>query len=354
MRKTVAAAMLVAVTLLGAPVWAPSASAASTVVGKITGISGPTLPATLTVQSGTDAYAVNVTAATSLIRKFNAPSSLEEFGVGDRVQVEGEVTGMVIDATKIKNLSIQRKGAAQWGKVLSIDKDAKTFRFDSHRRGVDNLTVTTSDSTKYFLAGRGASFSDLKVGMIVKVVGLWRRSQDTLEAERILMKPTVLQGVLKTIDCESDPQILTVQTNSGKKQTTWTVKVKDTTVIRDRSFDQIACGDLKTGRAVHIQGVRIGEKLLVANVIVAKSIEKSRKAWGSNTIVSIDTDARTFVMKLNNKKLRTVHVVPESILVNHLGSVISFGNLEVGHKVKVLGTLSGTDITANLVIDRSL
>ncbi|MBI5404970.1 MAG: hypothetical protein HY976_01960 [Candidatus Kerfeldbacteria bacterium] len=209
MRKLLAGSLLTAVAVMGLPFTTPSAQAAHAIDGTLVAISGTTLPAVLTVQSGVTTYTVNVTTSTELVRKYNAPSSLDEFAVADMVRVWGTFTGTTIDATRVKDLSIQRKGAAQWGKIVSIDTSTNSFVFDTNRKKTPNQTVTTSATTKIVLGHQLGTFADLKVGMVVKVVSLWRPSQQTMVAERIMVRLTELEGVVKTVSC--DTNTLTVQ-----------------------------------------------------------------------------------------------------------------------------------------------
>ncbi|MBI4093217.1 MAG: hypothetical protein HY420_04810 [Candidatus Kerfeldbacteria bacterium] len=332
-----------------------AAQAASTVDGTLTAMSGTTLPAVLTVQSGITAYTVNVTADTKLVRLYGGPSSLEEFVVGDLLRVEGTVTGTTIDATKIKNLSIQRKGSMFWGNILSIDSTAKSFVIDPSKpkKSLSDQTVLTNSKTKVFQGNRAGEFSDLSVGMTVKVIGVWRPSLNQLTADRILIKLTELNGTVTAVDCSSTPKMLTVQTKKGKDKTSWTVNLTDKTVIRDKNLDPITCADVMVNHRVHVRGLRTGTATMNALQVWDRDVNKSRHAW-KGTISSIDGTALTFVLDQKKGDDRTVAKTSETILVNKNGSLITFADLAVGHEVQVWGTLSGTTITANLVMDKDL
>lgn len=334
-----------------------AATADSTVEGTITAISGTTLPAVLTVQSGVTSYTVNVTSSTTLVRNFNGPSTLEEFAIGDLVVVEGTLTGTTIDATKIKNLSIQRKGSLFWGTILSIDSTNKTLVLDpKHRKNLPDQTVITTSATKFFQGNRAGDFDDLAVGMNVRIVGLWRKSLSKITADRILIKLTQINGTVSAIDCTA--KTMTMLRNKGKSsEQSWTVAIKDDTVIRDKQLNIIACNDVKAGHRVHVRGLRTGELTMNALQIWDRGAKKTQNTWNGE-ITAIDSTNKTFELKVKGKKnsstTYTVATVAETIIVNDNGIAIAFTDLLVGHDVQVKGTLSGTTITGNLIIDKDL
>lgn len=347
-------AALTAIAVFGLP----RATGAATIEGSLIAMSGTTLPAVLTVQVGPTSYTVNVTSSTILVRKFGGPSSLDEFALGDLLRVEGTVTSTTVDATKIKNLSIQRKGASFKGKVLSIDASAKSFVLDPTKESLENQTVTTSTNTRFFQGNRMGIFSDIGVGMTVKVIGIWRKSLNILAADRVLIKMTELTGTVTAIDCTSSPKTITVSTKSkGHGTTSWTVNITDKTVIRDKILTVIACTDVKVNHKVHIRGLRTGDASIDALQVWDKGAKKVQNTW-NGTIKSIDGTAKTFVLTVSKGKKAgsdvTVAVTAETILVNDNGKLIVFGDFVVNHKLLVKGSLTDSSVNANLIIDSSL
>ncbi len=330
----------------------PAFASAATVEGTLVAISGTSLPAVLTVQSGTTTYTVNVTSSTQLVRKFNAPSSLEEFAIGDLLTIEGTVTGTTVDpTTKIKNLSIQRKGSLFWGTILSIDATNKTFMLDpKHRKSLPDQTVLTTASTKFFQGNRQGDFDDLAVGMNVRVVGLWRKSLSKITADRVLIKLTEINGSVGAIDCTA--KTMSVVTNKGKEsEKTWVIKLTDETVIRDKHLDIITCADIMVDHRVHVRGLKTGDLMMNALQIWDKGVNKVRRIW-KGEISSIDGTAMTFVIQQKKGENRMVVKTSETIIVNKDGVAIAFSDLAVGDEVQIWGTLSGTTITANLIFDK--
>lgn len=156
------------------------------ITGNIASIEGLTTPTTITVTAGGITYTVNVTTKTRIVRKFMGASSLEEIGVGDIVVVRGRFTDATIDANLIRDLSIQRKGGAFVGSVKSIDTTNSSFVLTTTARG--DQTVTTSAATVFLKGKDKVTFGDIQVGNNILVIGLWRKSARTINADRIRIK----------------------------------------------------------------------------------------------------------------------------------------------------------------------
>lgn len=356
--KHVTRLLLVVAAVLVAGSFVTPARAATTTEGTLVSISGTTPPATIVMQSGATTYTVNVTSATTLVRKYNGASTLDEFAVADLLQVRGTMTGTTIDATWIRNMTIQRRGAAQWGKVVSIDSTAKTFVLDPmHKKSLDNQTVVTSASTKVFQGNRSGEFSDIAVGMTVKVIGVWRKSVDTINADRILIKLTELNGKVSAVDCTSTPNTITMTRGGMSKlsnsSNTWTITLTEKTSLRDKRQLQISCADIKVGHMVSVRGLVTGEKTMNALNVWDKNIARAQKSW-EGRIGSIDATAKSFTLTREHKDTLTVLTGAETIFVNDDGVAITFADLVVGHKVGIRGSILDLNVTANLVMDKDL
>lgn len=330
----------------------PAQAASSTIQGTLTAMSGTTAPAVLTVQSGLTTYTVNVSSSTTLVRKFFGTSTLDEFVVADLLVIKGVVTGTTIEASHIRNLTIQRRGGSFPGKVISVDAAAKTFVLDPTARRVANQTVHVSSNAKLFTGNQAGVFGDLAAGQKVMVIGLWRKTANTVEADRVMIKLTHLEGKIATVTCTSDPKTMTI-TTKGQNSATWTVNLTSTTVIQDKQLNAAVCTDMAVDHQVKIQGLKTGTNTIQAIKIWDRGIKRTRHAW-EGTIASIDSTAKTLVL---NRKKGTDPVVVTSaatVYVNRLGAAIAFTDLAVNHKVIVLGTSSGSTLNANLVIDAGL
>lgn len=148
--------------------------AAKIVGGKITSING----SVLTVEKDGTSYSVNTASNTQLRRHFWGKSDLNEFAVGNIVNVWGtwaDDTKTVINARLIRNTSIQKRRGVFMGTIKS--KGTDTFVLTSLQRG--DQTVVVTSSTK--LVGRRNQtiiFADLQTGHKVQVKGLWDKSQN--------------------------------------------------------------------------------------------------------------------------------------------------------------------------------
>ena len=147
----------------------------------LTAKTGDTLPSTLSVvDTQGKTYSVEVTTESQLRRKFFGKASLPEFQINNILSVAG-VWGndekTIIKAKIVQNLSIQKRFGVFIGKVTEIN--GSTIVIESTARG--KQTITLSTSTK--LVARNEKVigaSDVLVGHIIRVKGLWDRSNNTV------------------------------------------------------------------------------------------------------------------------------------------------------------------------------
>ena len=112
--------------------------------GEITAISGTTL----TVSKDGKIYTVNTDSNTHFQRHYWGKSSLDEFSVGNKVNVRGKFTDeakTTILARMIRNLSIMKRHGVFHGDVTA--KNSDNFVIDSKQRG--SQTVFFTGSTKF-------------------------------------------------------------------------------------------------------------------------------------------------------------------------------------------------------------
>lgn len=368
---------LISLVMAGLLLPAMAQADSTTTEGTLMALSGTTAPATMTIQSGVTTYTVNVAADTKLVRKYNGESSLEEFAVGDMVAVKGEVTGTTIVATRIRNLTIQRRGGLFNGTIVSLNATDKTFVLDptdhAYRR-LANQTVTTTAASKFYIGEKAAAFSDLAVGMKVKVIGLWRKTQNTVVADRTMIRLSSLSGTVASVTCGTDPKTMTVSvstkvTSSTKKSSIglralndtktvtvtkiWAVSLRSDAVIRDSRLNTVSCDDITVGDTVHIRGIKTGATAMSAVQVRDKNLKRRTSTW-QGTIKSIDSTAKSFVLNRKEGIDPNVTTSAGTIYVNKAGTVISFTSLAVDHKVLVFGTSIGATLNANLIVDLSL
>src|SRR5205085_4029991 len=124
--------------------------------GVLQTISGPTTPATLTVQmaSGTT-ITVTVSARTTLLRGHGGRSGLVELTVGDPITADGSfATGSTttFDARRLKDLSLAYTHvvgsmAGVWSGGVTLSPARRGSPHSPYRRG-EAVSVTPSPSTK--------------------------------------------------------------------------------------------------------------------------------------------------------------------------------------------------------------
>ena len=145
---------------------------AKLVGAEITAISGTTL----TIGKDGKAYTVNTDSNTHIQRHYWGKSSLEEFSVGNKVNVHGKFTDeakTTILAKMIRNLSIMKRHGVFHGDVTA--KNSDNFVIDSKQRG--SQTVYFSSSTKFEKRNEEVmTYADLQVGHKVRIKGLWDKT----------------------------------------------------------------------------------------------------------------------------------------------------------------------------------
>ena len=141
------------------------------VKGKITAIENNNF--SLTGDDGT--FQINVTGKTQLLMKFGGKSNLSEYSVGNEVMVIGKFTDetkTTIDAKVIRNLSIQKRRGAFFGKVTAVNND--NFVMTTIERGTQIVYFGTAK----FVNRKeiNIAYGDVKVGDRVRVKGVWDKT----------------------------------------------------------------------------------------------------------------------------------------------------------------------------------
>lgn len=148
--------------------------------GTLTALSGTSVPATLTVTKNGKTYSVLVDAKTQLRRRFWGKSTLSEMNIGDSLSVIGKWTDntqTTIQATSVRNLSVQKRSGVFFGTVSSLSGTG--WVMGTIRRG--NQTVTVSSTTSFInRSGQTITRADVKVGNRVRVRGLWDSQANTI------------------------------------------------------------------------------------------------------------------------------------------------------------------------------
>ncbi|MBI5019029.1 hypothetical protein HZB58_02040 [Candidatus Gottesmanbacteria bacterium] len=137
---------------------------------------------TLTIEKDGKTYTVNFDSKTQLRRRFWGKSTLDEFSVGNIVNVIGrwtDDTHTAINARLVRNISIQKRFGVFFGEVKSILGTGWVMSTKSENRA--DQTVTVSSETKFEnRRGETMTQAEVQVGHKVRVRGLWDRTLNTV------------------------------------------------------------------------------------------------------------------------------------------------------------------------------
>ncbi len=110
---------------------------------KVTSISGNTINASTSWGSVGLSWAVNVLSDTRLVRRFGGTATISEISVGDFIGFQGNLvttsaSPIVVNATKVKDWSIQKKDTTEFNKTV-------TFKLNDKITFSDGLSVVLKE-----------------------------------------------------------------------------------------------------------------------------------------------------------------------------------------------------------------
>lgn len=227
-------------------------------------------------------YQVNLTEKTNFVRKFGGKSKLSEFTVGDTVQVVGkEIEEKVIEAQLIRDISIQKRWASFEGKVISINASEKSFVLKPNVR--KEQTVFVTDNTKITKNGVKITFTDIAVNDKVNVSGIWNTKNNTLTAEKIIIRIErfIVEGKITAIDNANNTikvkaQIATPKDLKGQEVT---INLTPETKIH-RLAKKWTSIDLAIDQRITVKGIKKVETLTAQQILVIglpKKIQEKKK-----------------------------------------------------------------------------
>lgn len=306
--------------------------------GTLTAMSGNTLPATLTMTSGATSYIVNVPANANIDRKYNGESNLGEFILGDTIQVWGKLSDSVtntIDVTRVRDISIQRAGGTFKGTIVALDCANNKFTFKPEERS--QQTVNLSTTTKIIRGGQKIACKDLVAKEKTKVIGLWRKTSNRIDADRIIVNMRSISGTIASIDLTNGglPAVLTLEVKNKK---TWTIGITSKTKLFRKYLGTATIEEILVGDKVEAHGIVSEGNSLEALVLRDTSVSVKFDDF-EGKVKSIDATASSFVLRINSKKYGDVTVTTSSTTKFLQESTEeTFADIAVGDKLKVLGT----------------
>lgn len=155
---------------------------------KVTAVAGNTISASTSWGVANLAWTVNLMSDSKMIRKSEGKSSMAEISVGDLISFQGNlvttsVSPIIVNATIVKNWSIQKRNESINGTVKSVDATNLKFVLASSKNG--DITVSTSSSTVFKKGDNAGVFADVVVGVRVSVKGLHDSQLKQLTASEV-------------------------------------------------------------------------------------------------------------------------------------------------------------------------
>jgi hypothetical protein len=245
---------------------------------KVTGISGTTITAQTVWGSTTLAWTVNTNSSTKFLRRSDSGSSVAEISVGDYLDFNGTLdttqAGLVVNASMVRDASIQKMNASFSGTVQSIATSTNSFALLTHNRGV--VTVTTTSSTT-ITKGGATGFSAIMVGDKLTAFGLYDNNAHTLAASKIavsvseILQKHTFEGKLQSaIGTTSLPTAFALIIGN----TVYTVNVALNTPILGKTWATINLGSFQAGDNVRVYGSVEANNLTTIDAVVVRDASR--------------------------------------------------------------------------------
>ena len=148
--------------------------------GKIESLNAPNF----TVSKDGNTYTVNTDSKTVFRRKYWGKSAFNELQIGDTVNIHGKYAAedkTTIQAVLIRDLSIQKRYGVFFGTVESVSQN--TLILNTASSGKQTVTVSSS-SRLINRKEQRIKLSDIGVGHLIRVKGLWNNTSNTITEVR--------------------------------------------------------------------------------------------------------------------------------------------------------------------------
>ena len=150
--------------------------------------SGTTAPSTLTVTIKGVSHNVIVPSTAKIVRRYNGTAAFSEIMKGDKLQVWGTIdtlNPLIINATRVRDNSIQKLGASFQGTVANLTNEGvgftapASFMVTTKHRGTQTVQVDPTFTLRPF-KGVSKLVSDLKLNDQIMVKGIWNTNTKTI------------------------------------------------------------------------------------------------------------------------------------------------------------------------------
>jgi len=387
---TLGAVALLALSALG-PSMAPAHAATRAALKaaaptRITGTLQPGFasqaPTTLVISTTQGLVNVNVVTSTSVVRRYNGLSALDELSPGDQLGVAGTMSGTnVLDASAIKDFSIQRAFSRNVGTITGFNSSMTQMSVkilnDPRHSGQNPLrpgqtisvAVTPAMSITLSDGSLGALQDSLSPGVVVTIIGVLNRNSLSFNnVFRIrVWSPTpgkfaAIHGVLQPGFSTTLPATLTLQT---KYLGTITVTVDSNTAIQRRYNGAGTADQLNAGDNLAIVALYQGNGVYSAKVVRDMSIQMAASlVIGQITSVTATTTVSptqyviTLMVVRGNDKTRspflpgqtvTLYASANTAVVLRGGAAGSITAIQPGMVISATGLVDRKSLTFNSV-----
>lgn len=352
-----------------------SAPAATAVVGTLQPGFATTTPTTLQILTRSGAISVTVGASTTLVRRYDAPSSLAEFQAGDLLGVTGTMNpDNTLTPTAIKDLTIQAGFTNNVGVVTNFTTNsagaitqlkvrvlgASRFRTLTTLRAGQivainvapatlAMSITLADGTPSTLGEFLTGTNNNPIGLNIFTLGVYNRNTATFESLyrlRVLSATagtlTMVNGILQQAPASlSAPTTITLMT---RYHGVVTINVDANTLLVRHFNGQSSLGELSAGDSIAVVGIYNGGSTYSAKVVKDLSIQRGYTFTGQITAI---TSSSVTVLVLANNKLHprdpihfgdkvTIPLTANTVVVDASGHTSTLSAVQPGTRVIVV------------------
>lgn len=220
-------------------------------------------------------FTIRANSGTKFFRATGEQTTIAEIKEGDILDVTGELEPqsnvLTINASSIKNSSVQKEQTTMSGTVTAVDLTARQFILNDKKRGA--VTVTIASSTQFIKGTRTLDLEHLRVGdRITKVSGDYDIPSKTLAADFVKtyidlnqFKPQLFIG--KLLETPASPDVPSIKISI--KKIPYTAFLTNKTLIMRNNKSTTTLQRFVAGDLIRLYGTmrEVDDALIDAEVI---------------------------------------------------------------------------------------
>ncbi|MBI3634405.1 MAG: hypothetical protein HY228_02190 [Candidatus Yonathbacteria bacterium] len=220
-------------------------------------------------------FTIKTNSSTKFLRATGEATTIGEVKEGDLLDVSGELQSqsdtLTINASTIKNSSVQKEQAVLSGTVTALNSSLKQFTLNNKERGF--VTVKVATSTQFIKGNRSLDLEHIRIGdRIIKTSGDYDIPSKTFIANSVttyvdpaLYKPRLFIG--KLTETPSSIEAITIKVSVS--DTPFSVFIGNNTEIMRNSRSTTTIQRFIKGDTIRIYGTRreIDEPIIDAEVV---------------------------------------------------------------------------------------